>query len=243
MKAVILCGGMGKRLRPVTIKVPKAMVPIHGKPFLERIIGTLYQCGIRQLIIVTGHLGHQIEEFLQDGDEFDVEITYVNQECINGSASALDLASNLCKSDFLVSSCDVLLPTRHIKSLIEAHHKWKAVATLSLIPLETEQVLSMNTVALASNNRVSAILEKPSVGCVISNVSATSMYIFSNSVFEHLRKVPRSSRNEYEITSAISLMIGQGLPVKYVIADRWLHLSRLGDLKQIERQNSISALN
>lgn len=229
MRAVILCGGLGKRLRPLTNNTPKAMIPLRGKPIIENTVRTLYHCGIKQIIVVTGYLGHQIKEFLRDGHEFNVRITYVNQEQSLGSADALDLTRNLCSPDFLVTSCDIVLSRRHIESLIRSHMRWKSPATLSLVPLGVDQILSMNTVTVGSNNRIFAILEKPSFHEIMGTWSATSLYVFNKCVFDFLTMVQKSPRSELEISSAIDMMIRENLPVRYVTTRSWLHMSTLDD--------------
>ena len=94
IKAVILAAGEGTRLRPFTFTRPKHLLPIIGKPLLEHTIDSLKNIGIKDIVIVIGYLEEMIREFFEDGSKYDVNIEYVNQEVIEGTAAAIKLAGN-----------------------------------------------------------------------------------------------------------------------------------------------------
>ncbi|MEJ2277755.1 MAG: nucleotidyltransferase family protein [Candidatus Lokiarchaeota archaeon] len=89
MKAIILAAGKGTRLRPLTNKYQKTMVPVHGKPLIEYIIEGLIYAGFKEIIIVVGYQKEQIKQYFNDGKKWNIEISYVEQKKLNGTGGAL----------------------------------------------------------------------------------------------------------------------------------------------------------
>jgi NDP-sugar pyrophosphorylase family protein len=124
MQAVILAGGLGTRLRPVTETIPKPMVPVAGKPFLEHQILSLREQGIDDILLLIGYLGEQIEEFFGDGSGHRVRITYSKEAAPLGTAGALRLAASKLQDTFLVLNGDTYLPMTY-GGAIESFHRLK----------------------------------------------------------------------------------------------------------------------
>lgn len=113
IQIVILAGGLGTRLRPLTDQIPKAMIPILGRPFVDFQLRLLAQCGIQEVILSTGYLGHLIEEFVRDGRDWNLKVTYVNEGAnLRGTGGALRLIydQGLLRTRFLVTYGDSYLP-------------------------------------------------------------------------------------------------------------------------------------
>lgn len=110
MQAVILAGGLGTRLRPLTYEIPKPMVPINGKPYLEYQINYLKKFGITDVLILIGYLGEQIVEYFGDGSQYGVKITYSKEENPLGTGGAIKLAENQLEDEFLIIYGDSFLP-------------------------------------------------------------------------------------------------------------------------------------
>ena len=109
-QAVLLVGGLGTRLRPITESVPKPMVEVEGKPFLEYKIESLKKYGIKKFILCVGYLGHLVEEYFGDGKRFGVDIAYsYERDELLGTAGAVKNAENLVSGDFIVSNGDTFL--------------------------------------------------------------------------------------------------------------------------------------
>ena len=107
LQAVILAGGLGTRLRPLTLKVPKPMVDINGKPFLEIKLKDMLKKGIRDYVFCIGYLGNMIEEYFGDGSRFGARIRYsYDGEKLLGPIGALKNAQNLLDEDFIVTYGD-----------------------------------------------------------------------------------------------------------------------------------------
>ena len=126
MQAVILAGGLGTRLRPLTEGVPKAMVMVHGKPFLEYQIRLLLNGGITSLVLCIGHLGERIREYFGDGGKFGVDIRYSDDgDTLLGTAGALKRAEPLLADDFFLIYGDsyLFLDYRAIMDFFRRRHK------------------------------------------------------------------------------------------------------------------------
>ena len=116
MQAVILAGGLGTRLRPITEKIPKCMAPVGDKPFLFYLLNLLKNRGIDDVVLCTGYLGAQVEDYLEDGREFGLGLHFSREkEKLLGTGGALKLAESLLKPDFLVINGDTYLDTDYPK--------------------------------------------------------------------------------------------------------------------------------
>lgn len=113
MQAVILAGGLGTRLRPLTYEIPKPMIPINEKPYLEYQINYLRKQGVYEICILTGHLSHVIEAYFGNGHEFGVNITYSKEDRPMGTGGGLKLAEEKLADDFLLIYGDSFLPVNY----------------------------------------------------------------------------------------------------------------------------------
>jgi len=126
MRALVLCGGEGRRLRPLTYRLPKSMVEVGGKPILQRIVEWLRANGVRHLILATGHLGSEIESYFGNGESFGVEIEYAREGEPLGTAGPVNVMQEKAQGAFLVLNGDVL------RAMLEAHRKSGALVTMAL---------------------------------------------------------------------------------------------------------------
>ena len=110
MQTAILAGGVGTRLRPLTYKIPKPMVPVRGKPFLEHQIEFVKSQGFADILILASYLGEQIEEYFGDGSSLGIKMAYSYEESPMGTGGALKIADRLLKESFLLLNGDTLLP-------------------------------------------------------------------------------------------------------------------------------------
>lgn len=232
MKGVILAGGRGVRLRPLTDFVAKPLLPIRGRPAIGQIIENLCSAGIEEICIVLGHLGDQVIHFIGDGSNFGCKITYREQKEQLGMAHALSTAEDFIGEDGLVMASDCILPEEHLKELIKFHFDEKCDATLSLKELDEEEMLSSSTVKCEEDMTISQIIEKPARGEILSNLACSPLYIFKD-IKGYLPKVRKSKRGEFEIQDAIQRMIDDGLIVKGVISESFSHLSTIEDFLRL----------
>lgn len=229
MKAVILAAGKGTRLLPMTKYVAKALLPVRGKPVIGVVMRNLSELSPREIIVIIGHMEEQVKDCLGDGSKYGVKITYRTQEVPAGTAKALELAMKEIEEDVIVSSCDSIVPREHIRELWRYHVAEKCDATLSLKVLDRREITESSSVRLEEDGNVSRIIEKPRAGEILSSVASSPLYVFSETVKEYLPKVRKSERGEYEVQDAIQMMIDDGLRVKGIISDSWIHLSSIED--------------
>jgi mannose-1-phosphate guanylyltransferase len=170
MKAVILAGGLGTRLRPYTLFVPKPMLPVGPKPILEHIIDWLKENEIKDVVIATGYLGRVIEQYFGDGSAFGVRIEYARSDRPMGHAGQLKSAQSLLSETFVCLYGDAILEF-DLKKLVAFHKKKSSFLTMALMAYETR--MKYGVIDTGSQGRVSKWREKPAiesdinVGCYV----------------------------------------------------------------------------
>jgi len=182
MKAVIMAGGEGTRLRPLTCDLPKPMVPVLNRPVIEHIINLLRKHNITDIAATLAYLPEKIKDYLGTGEEFGINIKYFIEETPLGTAGSVKNAKNFLTEDFVVISGDALTDINITKAL-DFHRKNQALATLVLkrvnVPLE------YGVVVTAKDGHILKFLEKPSWGEVISDTVNTGIYILSPKIFDY----------------------------------------------------------
>ena len=183
MKAVIMAGGFGTRLRPLTVDLPKPMAPMVNKPMVERIIELLKRHGITELIILLYFQPESIRNYFHDGSKFGVKIKYIKSEADFGTAGAVRLGYEDLRERFLVISGDVLTDF-DLTEAISFHHKRKAKA--SIILTHSKNPLQYGVVITKEDGKISRFLEKPTWGEVFSDTINTGIYIFEPEVLDKI---------------------------------------------------------
>ncbi len=143
MQAVILTGGLGTRLRPLTYTVPKGMVEIKGRPFLEYLILYLKRFEVGRVLLCTGYLGEMIEDYFQDGSSFGVEVGYSREETPLGTGGALKKALPLLEEEFFLTNGDTLLPVDY-REMSEAFQDFSGLVMISAYPSGEKPNLSVD---------------------------------------------------------------------------------------------------
>jgi UDP-N-acetylglucosamine diphosphorylase/glucosamine-1-phosphate N-acetyltransferase len=199
-----LAAGEGRRCRPLTQTRSKVMLPVGNRPFMEHVISALAANEIRDLYIVVGYQKERVMDYFEDGLDFGVKITYLEQNELLGTAHALRKAERYVNEEFLVVNGDNLIDARAVKELIAA--KGENVILAALRPHSGDY-----GVLVIEQERVKAIIEKPGRPC--SGILNTGAYKFSPAIFEDLRHTPISERGSYELTQTLSQMIADGREV------------------------------
>ncbi len=183
MKVVIMAGGAGSRLRPLTIKRPKPMVPIVNKPIIYHIVELLKRHGVTDVIITVQYLAEMIQNYFGNGSNFGMNIQYSIEEVPLGTAGSVKNVQDLLDDTFLVISGDAL--TNFNLTKIVTHHKNnKALATLALYKLADP--LDYGVVTLNQQGHISRFQEKPSRGLVMSDYVNTGIYVLEPEVLNHI---------------------------------------------------------
>jgi NDP-sugar pyrophosphorylase family protein len=202
-----LAAGKGSRLHPITLKRSKAMLPILGKPIVERVMETLCANGIEDFILVVSQDDRDIINYFNEESELEVKITFVVQEERLGMANALQRAAPFIHQDFVLSACDNLAPVQHVAELIERQQAYETIhATLSLMRIDPSSVSKTGIVEMV-DGRVTHIIEKPHPEEAPSDIASLPLYVFTPRILDYLPQVPLSPRGEYELQDAIQMLI------------------------------------
>jgi len=201
LKAVILAAGEGRRCRPLTQTRSKVMLPVGNRPFMEHVIDALAKNGIRDLYIVVGYQKERVMDYFEDGLDFGVDISYLEQNELLGTAHALGKAEEYIDGPFLVVNGDNLIDSRAVSELIAARGDNVILAAL-------RRHSGDYGVLMVEQDRVKGIVEKPGRPC--SGILNTGAYKFSPTIFRAIHKTPLSERGSYELTETISQMIAEG---------------------------------
>jgi mannose-1-phosphate guanylyltransferase / phosphomannomutase len=181
MKAVIMAGGFGTRIHPLTINLPKPMIPLVNRPIMLHIIDLLQKHGINDLVLLLYHQPEVIKNFFGDGSEFGVRITYVTPLEDFGTAGAVKAAAKYLKERFLIISGD-LLTDFDLSKALHCHEKNKALATITLTSVKDP--LQFGVVITDKKGRITKFLEKPGWGEVFSDTINTGIYVLEPEVLE-----------------------------------------------------------
>lgn len=186
-QAVILAGGQGVKLRPLTYEVPKPLIPVAGKPILEYLIELLREAEVRKIILALGHLGNKIKDYFGDGSKFGVKIAYTEEAQPLGTAGAIRNAQTfLQKRPFLVLHGDILVDI-DLSQLIAFHQEQKVLATIALT---TAPELSEYGMVGLRGSRIVNFTEKPKKKEHMSQLINAGIYVFEPEIFQAL---PRHS--------------------------------------------------
>ncbi len=190
LKAILLVGGLGTRLRSVVPSTPKVLASIGERSFLELLVRRLRSQGISDLVMCTGYLADQIESKFGDGRAWDVSIEYSNEEMPLGTAGAVKLAKRFLAHtpEFLVLNGDSFLEV-NFQSLM-AFHQQHDGAVVTMAVLRVENASRYGTVHLDASGRVTGFAEK--TGSEIPGIVNGGIYVFNHSVLQHIPEGPAS---------------------------------------------------
>jgi glucose-1-phosphate thymidylyltransferase len=231
MKGLILSGGKGTRLRPLTFTQAKQLVPVANKPVLFYGIEALREAGIKDIGIIVGDTKEDIQAAVGNGDRWGVSITYIEQDEPLGLAHAVMVAEDfLGKESFVMYLGDNILKDG-IKSLVDDFKKKKPNSQILLTKVPNPQMFG---VAELQDGRVKRLVEKPKKP--MSNLALVGVYMFDFHVFEAVKSIKPSWRNELEITDAIQYLVDKGYEVHpHLVTDWWKDTGKIEDILEANR--------
>jgi len=234
MKAVILAAGEGVRLQPITSTRPKPMIKVGGKPILGHCLNALKDSGIDEVLIAIYYMGDAIRQFFGDGTKSGLKIDYVEQKAVLGTGNAVSIVEPYVSDDFLLVYGDLLFSTQAVKNVITLHKEEKPAATMAVVPVENPE--NYGIVELENERRVKRIIEKPNREEAPTSLANAGIYVFSTEIFEKVKKTSASTRGEWEITDAISLLAKEKTILAAKISkEDWLDIGRPWDLLEANR--------
>ncbi|HEX5405931.1 MAG TPA: glucose-1-phosphate thymidylyltransferase [Pseudonocardiaceae bacterium] len=209
MKALVLSGGSGTRLRPFSYSMPKQLIPIANKPVLEHVIDNIRSAGVTDVGVIVGQWAEQIADALGDGSRFGVRITYLRQDHPRGLAHTVQVARPfLTDDDFVMYLGDIMLPDG-VASFAADFRAHRPAA--QVVVHRVADPTSFGVVELDDDGCVRGLVEKPSQPK--SDLAIAGVYFFTPDIHQAVDAIPASARGELEITDAIQWLLSNGFPV------------------------------
>jgi len=194
----------------------------------------LKAAGVKEVVIVVNYMADSIRTYFGDGKKYGIEIQYVEQKGMLGTGNAVSVVEPFMSKDFVVVNGDMFFDAEAVKTVIESHQKDTPSATLAVVPVERPE--NYGIVEL-DGNKVKRIVEKPLPNQAPTNLANAGIYVFSPEIFGKISQTSPSSRGEWEIPDALTLLIGENRLVTAVKLDskQWLDIGRPWDLLEANR--------
>ena len=224
-KVVLMVGGLGKRLRPLTKKTPKPMLKLENKPILQTIVEKFVDYGYRNIVMCLNYKSHIIQDYFGDGSNFGVNIEYILEEQRMGTAGALSLIKKKPTEPFFVMNGD-LLTNLNFDNMLDFHIEYNANATMCVREYDIEVPYGVVNVA---NENIVSIEEKPIQKFFVN----AGIYILNP---ECINLIPRNKL--YDMTSLFEKMIADNKKtISFPLQEYWLDIGRLTDYKKAQSTN------
>ncbi len=233
MKGLVLSGGKGTRLRPLTYTGAKQLVPVANKPVLFYALEDLVEAGVTDIgIVISPETGDQVKQEAGDGSRFGARFTYILQAQPLGIAHGIKIAQDFVGDEPFI----LFLGDNFIRGGIvpQVNAFRNEAMDAQIILYEMQDPSSMGVAVLNGDGRVERVVEKPKQ--FISPYAVIGIYMFGPSVFEAVRNIKPSARGELEITDTIQYLVDKGLNVRaHKLTDQWVDTGRIGDMLEANR--------
>jgi len=213
-KGCILAAGKGTRLLPLTETKPKPLIPIAGKPLLQHSIEMFRENNITKILLIVGHYKEKIQDFFGNGEDFGVEISYIEQKEFLGTAHATNLAKEFAGQDpFLLFYGDQYMDSQIFEKVVDEISTNKYDGLISAKHMQDPKKWGI----LKSDNEglLEKIIEKPPDDRY-GNLANAGVYIFNQDIFEGIDNTEKSVRGEYELTDSIQYLVDKKKKIKIV---------------------------
>lgn len=223
MIAVVMAGGLGTRMRPLTYTIPKPLLPIGERPILEIILSQMRKAGFSKIFITTGYQAELVKSYFGKGARFGVELEYTQESEVLGTAGALFLLRDRIDEPFLVMNCDILTKL-DLRKFFEGHLKSDAVMTVGATCYEVQVPYGVLQVR---DGKVSAVTEKPRT----SHLIVAGVYAMDPEVFK------TRTTGKIDIPEVIDLLVSQGKRVAVCeIKEPWIDVGKLSDYERANNE-------
>ena len=223
MKAVILAGGLGKRLRPLTNNKPKPMIPLGGKPILVHVINWVKKNGVKEIVLCVSYLHKTIEDYFGDGKKFGVKIEYATSSKPLATAGQLKTAEKFIDDTFVCVYGDTLL-NFNLKNMIKQHKEKKSFITMSLYEYKTN--IRYGVINTKNNGRISGWDEKPEIKVKVN----MGCYVMEPDIFDFIPK-----NKPYGMDDVIKKAISKRKKVNSILTKK--RFIDIGDKETYEKTN------
>jgi len=226
-KVVLMVGGLGTRLRPLTEDIPKPMLKVGDKPILETIVLNFRKYGFINIVMCVNYKSHIIEDYFGDGSKFDVNIEYIYEDDRMGTAGALSLLQKKPNETFFVMNGD-LLTNINFEHLLNHHIKNSSFATMCLRRYEYD--IPYGVVDIDGDSKIKSIKEKPKYSYFLN----AGIYLVEPEVLDY---IPKSEF--FDMPSLFEIMLNKGkICSSYTIKEYWLDIGRLSDYEKANHEYS-----
>jgi len=216
---VVMAGGLGQRLRPITETCPKPLLIVRGKPILQNIIENARKEGFKKYIFVINYLGEMIEDYFGNGERFDIEIEYIRENSPLGTAGSLELIKDKVNEPIIITNGDLLTDINY-SSILDYHNKHMANATMAV---KANVIKNPYGVIKTDGLNITSIIEKPEYREYIN----AGVYVMGRDI---LKNIP--SGEYFDMPDLFNLCIKMNEKVvAYPIYEEWIDIGRAEDLK------------
>ncbi|OAS90752.1 alcohol dehydrogenase [Achromobacter xylosoxidans] len=221
---VLMAGGLGSRLRPLTETCPKPMLPVGGKPILESILESFAEQGFRKFFLSVNYLAESIREYFGDGSKWGVQIEYLHEDKRLGTAGALSLLSNRPNAPILVMNGDLLTRVR-FDNMLKFHNEHSSLATMAVREYDFQIPYG---VVRTDGIHISSIEEKPVQRYFVN----AGIYALSPEVFEHI-----PNNTYFDMPTLFERILASGNTTSaYPVREYWLDIGRLEEFERAQRE-------
>ena len=217
MKALVLSGGKGTRLRPLTFTCAKQLIPVANKPILGYVLDQVAATGIKEVGVITApETGQYVKDYVSDGSKWNLNVDYISQEPL-GLAHAVKTAQPFLAQDSFVMCLGDNVTGQGLNAFVQKFQTERLDALIIL--KEVDNPSSFGIAQLDTKGNIVRLAEKPKTP--MGNLAIIGTYLFSNKIHKAIERIKPSWRGELEITDAIQEMINMGFKVKAEILDSW----------------------
>jgi glucose-1-phosphate thymidylyltransferase len=217
MKALVLSGGKGTRLRPLTVTCAKQLIPVANKPILGYVLDQIAETPVKDVgIIIAPETGNYVKEYVEDGAKWKLSVTYIPQEPL-GLAHAVKTAKNFLGTGSFIMCLGDNVTGQGVRKLVKKFEEEKLDGLIVL--KEVDEPSRFGIAQLDKKGNIVKLVEKPKTP--MGNLAIIGTYLFSNKVHKAVERIKPSWRGELEITDAIQEMVNMGFKVKAEILNSW----------------------